>query len=112
MTINRLLARVAYIAICVLLTQFAFSQNKVVTGKVTDDKGNPLAGVSVSVKGSKSGTTSDANGLFSLPVKSTAKTLVLSSVGFSDQEFDVTTTNSVTASMVPASTSLGDVVVT
>ncbi len=112
MTIKRLLARVTCVALCVLITQFAFSQNRTITGKVTDDKGNALAGVSVSVKGSKTGTTTDANGLFSLPVKSTAKVLVLSSVGFSDQEFDVTATNSVTASMVPQSTSLGDVVVT
>jgi TonB-dependent starch-binding outer membrane protein SusC len=112
MTIKRLLTRVAYVALCVLITQFAFSQNRTVTGKVTDDKGNPLAGVSVTVKGSKTGTTTDANGLFSLPVKSGVKTLVLSSVGFADQQFDITSTNSVTVAMVPQSTSLGDVVVT
>jgi TonB-dependent starch-binding outer membrane protein SusC len=111
MTINRLLARVAYIAICVLLTQFAFSQNKVITGKVSDDKGNPLAGVTVSVKGSKSGTTTDANGNFSLPVRPTSKTLVLSSVGFAEQEFDITSTTAITATLVPQSSSLGDVVV-
>jgi len=38
----------------------SFAQSRVVTGTVTDDKGNPIPGASVRVKGSKTGTAADA----------------------------------------------------
>src|SRR5580658_5325177 len=51
MTIQRLLAKLVGLAfICVLFTQQAFSQTKRITGKIKDDKGAPLAGVSVTVR--------------------------------------------------------------
>jgi len=77
MTTNRLLAKIASIAICVLLTQFAFSQNKTITGKVTDDKGSPLQGATISVRGSKTGTSTDASGAFRLSVPPGSNTLAL-----------------------------------
>lgn len=113
MTIQRLLARLVSLAfICVLFTQPLFSQTKAITGKIVDDKGNPLAGVSVSIRGSKSGTSTDVGGNFTLNVKTTAKTLVLTSVGFADKEVDITSQTSISVSMVPSSTTLGDLVVT
>ncbi len=108
---NRLLKKIASIAICVLLTQFAFSQNKIVTGKVSDDKGLVLQGATVTIKGSKTGTATDANGAFTLNAPASAKTLVISSVGFIQQEIDITDKTSVTVSMVGSATSLNDVVV-
>lgn len=58
------------IAFCLLfgcLPAFAFQQP--IQGKVTDSAdGNPLAGVSVIIVGTKTGTTTDINGHFSLPV--------------------------------------------
>ena len=79
---KRLLKRIAVLFLCVSLTQLAFSQTKVITGKVTDANGAPVQGASVSVKGSKGGTTTDANGAFSITVSSTASSLIISSVGF------------------------------
>jgi TonB-dependent starch-binding outer membrane protein SusC len=113
MTIQRLLAKlVSLLLVCVLFTQPLFSQTKAITGKIVDDKGNPLAGVSVSIKGSKIGTSTDVGGNFTLNVKTTAKTLVLTSVGFADKEVDITSQTSISVSMVPSSTTLGDLVVT
>jgi TonB-linked SusC/RagA family outer membrane protein len=113
MTIQRLLSKlVSLTLICVLFTQSVFSQTKTITGKITDDKGNPLAGVSVSIKGSRTGTSTDVGGSFTINVKTTATTLVLTSVGFADKEVDISSQTSIAVSMVPSSTTLGDLVVT
>ena len=54
----------------VLLFSFttAMSQNKTVTGRVTSGAGEPLLGVSVSVKGTKTATATDASGDYSISV--------------------------------------------
>jgi TonB-linked SusC/RagA family outer membrane protein len=59
----------------------AFTQTQVVTGKVTDENGNPVARASVQEKNSKKGTTTDANGDFTLST-TRGTTLVISSVGY------------------------------
>lgn len=62
------------------------AQNRTVTGTVTDDKGQPLANASVTVKGSNTGTITDENGKFTLNVPENARALVVSSVGFASTE--------------------------
>lgn len=96
--------------ICFLLASFtANSQN--ITGKVADESGQPLAAVSVMVKNTKTGTTTNANGEYSIPASPTA-TLVFSSVGFVSIELAVSN-RSVVDAVLPANTqNLGDVVVT
>ena len=59
----------------------AMSQ-RTITGKVTDDKDVPVGNVSVTVKGTKTGTVTKADGSYSLTVAATAKSLVFSSVSF------------------------------
>ena len=51
----------------------AFAQTKQVKGKVTDDTGSPLSGVSVLLSGGKKGTQTDANGNFKQDVPATGK---------------------------------------
>lgn len=95
----------------VILGSSAMAQNKIVTGKVTDSKdGQPLPGVSVVVKGSTTGTTTAADGTFKLSVPETAKTLVISYVGFGPQEATIGG-GSIAVSLVQISTALTDVVV-
>ncbi|HXD77576.1 MAG TPA: SusC/RagA family TonB-linked outer membrane protein [Puia sp.] len=112
MTIQRLLARtVSLVFICVLFTQLAFSQTKTVTGKITDDKGAPVAGASVTVKGSKSGSASHQDGSFIINVPANATTLVVSSVGYTQQEVSIGDGNGIAVSLVPSTTGLNEVVV-
>lgn len=68
------------------------------TGKVTAATGEPLAGVSVTVKGTRSGTTTDANGNFSLTVPDDA-VLVFSSVGYETTEMSVAGKTSLSVSL-------------
>ncbi len=111
MTINRLLKKIATAAICVLLTQFAFSQNKTITGKVSDDKGNPVQGATVSAKGSKTGAATDANGSFKISVGPNVTALVFSSVGFATQEVDVSGKTDVSVTLATTNASMNEVVV-
>jgi TonB-linked SusC/RagA family outer membrane protein len=111
MTKRRLLAKITLPLLCVFLTQIGFSQTKVVTGTVMDDRSNPVMGATITVKGSKSGVATNAQGTFTLSVPAAAKTLVVSSVGFVQQEIDITDKTSVAVSLVTSSTSLSDVVV-
>src|SRR6185503_4598695 len=60
-----------------------------VSGTVRDHRGQPLAGASVVAKGTTTGTTTDYNGNFIITIPANANTLVISSVGFSSQEMDV-----------------------
>jgi len=59
-----------------------------ISGRVVDRKGEPLPGVTIRVKGGTAGTSTDANGNFSLDAPASA-TLVISSVGFATQEIAV-----------------------
>lgn len=74
------------LAVSLFSIQFLWAQTKTVVGKVTDASGAPLANTSITVKGSRSGTASGADGTFSLSVPDNAKTLVISAVGFEAQE--------------------------
>jgi len=111
MTIKRLLRQFTMLSLCVLLTQIAFSQTKTISGKISDDKGNPIQGATVTVRNSKSGTSTDASGAFKLNVPATAKTLVISSVGFTQQEISIGDKETFEVSLVASTSTLNDVVV-
>ena len=64
---------------------FAAGQTRTITGKVTDEKGTPLANASVIIKGTSSGTSTSADGSFSLSVPSNASSIVASYVGLGDK---------------------------
>ncbi len=81
-----------------------------VTGKVTSPGGEPLAGVSVSVKGTRTGTTTDINGNFSLSVPDDA-VLVFSSVGYETVEVAVAGKTSINATLQLSAKKIDEVVV-
>ncbi|MHB8209689.1 TonB-dependent receptor plug domain-containing protein, partial [Mucilaginibacter sp.] len=103
---------------CCMAAQMYAQQNPpsggtVIKGKVTDEKGDALTGVTVALKETQLRTATDVNGYFSLnPGKSTSKILVLSFIGYQSQEFDITSKLTIAVKMVPASKDLTDVVVT
>ncbi|HEY1199903.1 MAG TPA: carboxypeptidase-like regulatory domain-containing protein, partial [Niastella sp.] len=83
-----------------------------IKGQVTDDKGSPLPGVSVVVKGTATGTNTDMNGNFTLNVPEGSSVLIVSSVGFTTQEVNVAGKTTITIAMVAGSTGqLGEIVV-
>ncbi|GAC1369124.1 MAG: TonB-dependent receptor [Hymenobacter sp.] len=96
-----------------LVAFVAQGQSSVVTGKVLGVPGKiPLPGVSVSLKGAASGTTTDPDGGFSLSIPQTGnQVLVFSYVGFETTEVAVGSNTSITVQLKEKSTALSDVVV-
>ncbi|GAB3707805.1 TonB-dependent receptor [Spirosoma flavus] len=82
-----------------------------VTGKVTDDKGVTLPGVSVVIKGSTQGTNTDGNGAFRISVPNGNTVLVFSFVGYVKQEITVGNQTNLTVSLSPDDQTLNEVVV-
>jgi iron complex outermembrane receptor protein len=91
MIFKKILRGLILLPVLLLMTQLAFSQNKTVSGKVTDGKdGSPIAGASVLVKGTTGGTNTNAEGSFSLTVPTSATALIISAVGYTEQEVNIT----------------------
>ncbi|MEP7108046.1 MAG: TonB-dependent receptor [Ferruginibacter sp.] len=86
------------------------SQDVKVGGKVTSSTGEPVAGVSVKIKGSAVGTSTDGAGLYSLSVPETA-TLVFSSVGYITAEIPVNGRTEVNIVLQTSTVGLNEVVV-
>ena len=82
-----------------------------VTGTVSDETGQGLPGVSVVVKGTSRGTSTDANGQFRLSVPDPKSILVFSYVGYEPQEMAVNNQTTFTISLKTDNKSLNEVVV-
>jgi len=95
--------------LCGLVSQ---AQNKIhVTGIVKDDKGAAAPNASVTVKNTKTGVSTDANGAFAIDVPSEKSVLVISYLGFGTQELAVGKQTSFNINLSTATGTLSDVVV-
>ena len=98
--------------------QFNFSEPQdriekadLVRGRITASDGSPLYGVSITVKGTNRGTTTNANGDFSLEINN-GETVVISYVGYEPQEFVVNNNKDLSIVLQPANRQISEVVVT
>src|SRR5882724_5076160 len=88
------------------------AQERVVKGKVTDqEKGEGLPGVSVVVKGTTTGSTTDDKGNYSLSVPNGASTLVFSFIGYTPEEVPINNRTTIDIGLLPDIKSLSEVVV-
>jgi len=94
----------------VLIGQMGFAQTRIVSGLVSDGAGEPMAGVAVTVKGTKSGTLTDFDGKFSIEA-STSQTLVFSYLGMETREI-VASSTTVNVKMKEGAQQFEEVVVT
>ena len=87
------------------------AQNSTITGKVSDEKGAPVARASVNARDHNIGVTTNEDGVFSISVPSTVKALAISSVGYVTQEVPATTAGVSNIILIASIASLNDVVV-
>ena len=83
----------------------------IITGKVTDESGAPLANVSIVVKGSTKGTSSAADGSFSISVPNEKAVLIFSYVGMEIKEVPVARARDLRVTLKPVVNAMEDVVV-
>jgi TonB-linked SusC/RagA family outer membrane protein len=82
-----------------------------VRGRVTGENAAPLPGVSVTVRGAPGGTTTDANGNYSITAPDGSATLVFSYVGYQSTEVPINNRTEINVSLLPANNQMEQVVV-
>lgn len=99
------------LAMLVVSCSLAFGQEHRVGGKVTGSDGSPLPGITVQVKGTNTGTATNATGDFELSVPDNA-TLIFRGIGFTEQSVDAGSRTTVNVTMSSSTESLNELVVT
>jgi len=94
------------------LTTIAWAQSRVVSGIVKDPSGSAMAGVTIQVKGTTSGTVSDSEGKYTVSVDGTNAVVVFSFIGFATQEIQVGSQSVIDIMMNEDVSQLQEVVVT
>lgn len=99
-----------WLALLLLLQSPLQAQERRISGKVVNDKGEPVSGASVIVKGTKQGTATDTTGAFSISVPS-SPTLIISITGYTTQQIVVGSRQILTIQLTPFNKELDQVVV-
>ncbi|WEK33934.1 MAG: TonB-dependent receptor [Candidatus Pseudobacter hemicellulosilyticus] len=81
-----------------------------ITGRITDENGDALSGVSINIKGSSRGTTSDDKGAYSISAEPT-DVLIFTSVGFEPQETTVGARTAINITLISVAKNLENIVV-
>src|SRR5688500_11675834 len=106
------LSKTAAVCALLLVSLVSFAQDKVITGRVTDQRdGSGIQGVTVSAKGTRNATQTAADGSFRIAVAPSVTTLIFSSVGFATQEITIGGNTSIDVSLGIINASMGEVVV-
>jgi TonB-linked SusC/RagA family outer membrane protein len=100
------------VVLCFLLAAGlqSMAQNRNVTGKVLNPAGEPLSGATVTVSGSKTGTSAAADGTFTISVPPNGS-IKISAVGFAEQVIRITSQTNLAITLQPSTNQLEQVVV-
>jgi TonB-linked SusC/RagA family outer membrane protein len=93
------------------LSAVMFAQDRRITGKVTDESGNPVQNATVMVVGGTQGVSTDAAGNFAISVPGGAKALRVSAVGFGARDMGIGSQSTLNISLVSEARQMDDVVV-
>jgi TonB-linked SusC/RagA family outer membrane protein len=94
-----------------LLYSAAVAQQIIIKGQVTDEKGQPVPGATVVLKGTSNGTATDAEGRYTLQVPDGNGVLEISYLGYVKQEVPVSNRSSINVQLAPDIRSMSEVVV-
>ncbi len=95
----------------IVISRNLTKQQRTISGTVTSDTGEPLAGVSVHIKGTQTTTSTDENGHFGLTLVDGTGTLVFSSIGYVTQEMEIREQSSIRIVLEPEEKTLNEIVV-
>jgi TonB-linked SusC/RagA family outer membrane protein len=109
---NKQLIKILGVCAMLFFTTVTYAQTRTITGKVVDEKSQPIVGAVVKEKGTSNGAIANPDGSFSLKATTANPILVISFIGMETQEVAVGTSNSVNIKMKSASEEFGEIVVT
>lgn len=109
---KRTLQFVLSLWVLLLLGNVALAQTRVVTGKVTDNRNQPVIGASILVKGTTTGTYTDVDGNFTVAAPADAATLTVRYLGMKAQDVAIGSGTNLVIVMQPDIAGLDEVVVT
>jgi TonB-linked SusC/RagA family outer membrane protein len=110
MNCRNLIQKIVLPVFFVLWSVAAFAQSQV-TGRITDANGAGIAGVTVTVKGTNTATSTNENGQYTISVPASGRTLVFSSVGYGSREENLNGRTTINSSLQTTSNNLNEVVV-
>lgn len=99
------------VGIILCCVQWSFAQSKMITGKITDTAGEPLIGANIMIQSTSKGTLSDVEGNFSLEIDDSNGRLMISYIGYENQEVAIDGRSSITIILEEAATGLEEVIV-
>ncbi|QNL50843.1 SusC/RagA family TonB-linked outer membrane protein [Olivibacter sp. SDN3] len=103
----------SFFFVCMVLIGSVYAQERRISGKViAKDSGEPLPGVSVIVSGTTSGTTTDADGRYSLGVPANGESLIFSYIGFVRESIEIEGQTQIDVELSQDAQALSEVVVT
>ncbi len=98
--------------VSVLMCMYAQAQERTVSGKVTDETGLGLPGVSIMLKGTGLGVPTNADGTYKISVPGENAILIFKYIGYSTQEKTVGNQTVINVQLLPQATDAGEVIVT
>ncbi|HWZ16070.1 MAG TPA: TonB-dependent receptor [Mucilaginibacter sp.] len=104
------LLKLIFCPLFLLLSSWAFAQKVTVTGKVTDENGQALPGVTITIKNSTTGTNSDVQGKYAINANGN-DVLVFSMIGFARLEAPINNRTVIDVQLSPSNSLLNEVVV-
>lgn len=109
--IEKNLRRGLYMLLCMLCAYGSIAQQRIITGRITDQNGEALANASVAVKGKSNSVTTDESGSFRIQLAAADNILVVSFVGMRSEEIAVSGRTHIQLSLTVADSRLNEVVV-
>jgi TonB-dependent SusC/RagA subfamily outer membrane receptor len=100
-----------FLSVFLLASMAAWTQTRTITGTVTEKGNVPLPGVSVVVKGTTLGTTTNLDGKYSLQVPVEATNILFSFVGYETQDIVIGSRAVIDVELAPSTTEIEEVVV-
>lgn len=95
-----------FLACLLMLVHYAIFAQHLVRGKVTDNSGSPVPGVSVFEKGTSTGTSTSADGNYQLQVSNTGAVLVFRTLGYAVQEVPLNSRSTLNVTLVSEATAI------
>jgi TonB-linked SusC/RagA family outer membrane protein len=103
--------KLIWIVLLILYTATGFSQNKIISGKITDDLGSPMSKITIAVNGTANGVQSDFDGNYMIEVN-VGDVLTFSFTGFINSVYTVGASNTIDVMMMRTPTLLDEIILT